>query len=609
MRTLSEAKGVVHSPPEVLEPHLLDLPDAVLDLLPVAVYVCGRDGQIVRYNREAAQLWGRSPKLGDPAERFCGSHRMYRPDGSVLGHAEGPMAEVLRTGVPVRDQEVTIERPDGSRAIALASIDAIRDARGAVAGAVNCLRDITERRRAEAELRANERRWHQVLQALPAAVYTTDTAGRITFYNEAAAHLWGDRPRLGESEWCGSSRLYWPDGSPMPHDTCPMAVALKEGRTIRGAEAIAERPDGTRVPFLAYPTPLRSESGALLGAVNMLVEVTERKRAEEVAALLAAIVESSDDAIASKNLDGIVSSWNRGAERLFGYASEEMIGRPITILIPPDRQSEEADILQRLRRGERVDHYETIRRRKDGGLVEISLTVSPVKDAEGRIIGASKIARDITERRRSEEARNLLLREMSHRVRNLFALASSVVTLSARFASTPQAMAQAARERLGALARAHDLTLPDLAKGQETIETATTLPALLQAIVAPYDASESDGGRRLKSSGPEVPVHESAVTSLALLLNEFAANSAKYGALSSPTGRVEVDWSVANEELRLLWKEQGGPPLDRPPESEGFGSQLIRATVNGQLGGELARDWRREGLAMRLSVPLASLTA
>ena len=120
-----------------------------------------------------------------------------------------------------------------------------------------------------------------VLEVLPAAVYTTDAAGRITFYNQAAADLWGHRPELGKSEWCGSWRLYWPDGRPMPHDACPMALALKENRAIHDGEAIAERPDGTRVPFLASPTPLHDASGAVIGAVNMLVDVTQRKRSEE----------------------------------------------------------------------------------------------------------------------------------------------------------------------------------------------------------------------------------------------------------------------------------------------------------------------------------------
>ncbi|WP_048708029.1 sensor histidine kinase [Microvirga massiliensis] len=120
-----------------------------------------------------------------------------------------------------------------------------------------------------------------ILEALPAAVYTTDAAGRITFYNQAAVDLWGCRPEIGKSEWCGSWRLYWPDGRPMPHDECPMAIALKEDRAIHDGEAIAERPDGTRVPFLASPTPLHDASGAVIGAVNMLVDVTQRKRSEE----------------------------------------------------------------------------------------------------------------------------------------------------------------------------------------------------------------------------------------------------------------------------------------------------------------------------------------
>lgn len=134
--------------------------------------------------------------------------------------------------------------------------------------------------------RARDRRFRQLLDALPAAVYTTDAAGRITFYNEAAAELWGCRPELGKSEWCGSWRLFWPDGTPLPHDQCPMAVALKENRAIRGAEAIAERPDGIRVPFIPFPTPLHDPSGTLVGAVNMLVDITGRKRAEDQQALL-----------------------------------------------------------------------------------------------------------------------------------------------------------------------------------------------------------------------------------------------------------------------------------------------------------------------------------
>lgn len=145
---------------------------------------------------------------------------------------------------------------------------------------------ITDTLRAQATLRERERRFRELLDALPAAVYTTDAAGRITYFNEAAADLWGHRPALGSSEWCGSWKLFWPDGTPLPHAECPMAIALTEDRAVRGMEAIAERPDGTRVPFLPYPTPLHDRSGKLIGAVNMLVDITERKRAEDQQALL-----------------------------------------------------------------------------------------------------------------------------------------------------------------------------------------------------------------------------------------------------------------------------------------------------------------------------------
>lgn len=145
---------------------------------------------------------------------------------------------------------------------------------------------ISDSLRPQTTLRERERRFRELLGALPAAVYTTDAAGRITYYNDAAAELWGHRPPLGTSEWCGSWKLYWPDGTPLAHNECPMAIALKENRSVRGMEAAAERPDGTRVPFIPYPTPIHDEAGRLVGAVNMLIDITDRKRAEEQQALL-----------------------------------------------------------------------------------------------------------------------------------------------------------------------------------------------------------------------------------------------------------------------------------------------------------------------------------
>lgn len=274
-----------------------------------------------------------------------------------------------------------------------------------------------------------EHLYRQVVESLPAAVYMCDPAGRVTLFNRAAAELWGREPELGKDLWCGSWRIYRPDGTALPIDECPMAVAIREGRAVRGERIVIERPDGTRRHVLPHPEPMFDETGLLVGAVNMLVDVTEHEHAEaalrEGEARLAAIVDSSDDAIVSKTLDGIITSWNRGAEHIFGYTPDEAIGQHISLIIPEDRFEEERDVLARLRAGERVDHFETERQAKDGHRIDISLTVSPIKDQSGRIVGASKVARDISERKRIEAAlrdasrhKDEFLAMLSHELRN-----------------------------------------------------------------------------------------------------------------------------------------------------------------------------------------------
>ena len=259
-----------------------------------------------------------------------------------------------------------------------------------------------ELQRSSDQIQEREARYQQLIKNLPVAVYTTDTKGLITLYNEAAVKLWGRTVEIGKDMWCGSYKIFRPDGRPLPLDECPMAITLREGRAVRGQEIIVERPDGTRRNVLPYPDPIRDGSGRIIGATNMLLDITETKRAEAGLRQLAAIVESSEDAIISKNLNSIITSWNQGAKRLFGYEAEEVIGRSITILMPPDRWNEEPQILDRIRRGERMEHYETIRQRKDGTLIEISLTVSPIRDAEGKVVGVSKIVRDITAQKKVE---------------------------------------------------------------------------------------------------------------------------------------------------------------------------------------------------------------
>jgi PAS domain S-box-containing protein len=319
-------------------------------------------------------------------------------------------------------------------------------------------------------------------------------------------------------------------------------------------------------------------------------DITQRKHIE--AALVASekhlrwhasIVESSHDAIVSKDLNGIISSWNKGAERIFGFTSTEAIGQPITIVIPDDRLFEEIEILTRIRRGERIEHFETIRRRKDGTLFPISLSVSPVKDANGEILGASKIARDISEQRRNQETIIALAREAEHRSRNLLASVLAAVKLSR--AETIEELKDAIEGRIQALANVHSLFA-------ETHWAGADLKAIAERELAPYN-SEQWG--RICLTGSEVVLSPDVAQALAVTLHELATNAAKYGALSRVEGIIDIQWSMdAGDQLKLTWRESGGPPV-QPPTAKGFGSRVIHGLI-AQLNGSVDFDWRPKGL-------------
>jgi PAS domain S-box-containing protein len=307
---------------------------------------------------------------------------------------------------------------------------------------------------------------------------------------------------------------------------------------------------------------------------------------------IASVVESSDDAIVSKDLNGVITSWNKGAERLFGYPAEEVIGKPITILIPLDRRDEEPAILERIRRGERVEHYETVRMRKDGNRVDISLAISPVKNAEGKIIGASKIARDITERKRNEAQIAILAREAEHRAKNVLATVQATVRLSN--SDTPEGLKHAIEGRIQALANVHRLFV-------ETRWTGAELHSLVKEELAGYCR---DGEGRARIDGPNLVMRPEIAQAVAVALHELATNAAKHGALSVAGGHVQVEWSrVSDGGLVLRWTETGGPPV-KPPTRRGFGTRVMDNMIRGQLKGEMRFDWRAEGLACEIVLPV-----
>jgi PAS domain S-box-containing protein len=231
------------------------------------------NGVIITWNRGAERLFGytAAEAVGRPITLIIPPDRLAE-EPKILAR--------IRRGELVDHFETVRRRKDGTLVDISLTISPVRDAFGRVVGASKIARDITERKEVEANLQEHERHLRELLAAIPAAIYTTDAQGKITYYNEEAVELAGRRPRIGSDEWCVTWKLFRPDGTPMPHDECPMAVVLKEGRAIRNAEAIAERPDGTRVPFIPYPTPLRDANGKVVGAINMLVDVSERKQAE-----------------------------------------------------------------------------------------------------------------------------------------------------------------------------------------------------------------------------------------------------------------------------------------------------------------------------------------
>lgn len=706
--------------------------DSVLEILPVAVYVCDADGVVVQYNQRAAELWGRVPEPGDTAQRFCGSHKLIF-NGREIRHDETPMADVLRSGVPVRDAEVVLERPNGTRIWAMVHIDPIRDERGAIIGAINCfhdiserklaeeklreqeqrfaatfehatigiaeidaegrrlrvneaacriaggtrdeligqtifgaqdrenyqsdleqfqrlvagkidqyvserryikkngeaiwvsamcsavrdcdgrflyavrvfddvteskqiadalaeneqrlaatyeqatigiseadaegrllrvneascrltgftreellargpffeqmrpedveaerdlyrrqvsgeierytiekkirrkdgaeifvsvmsssvrdrdgkfryavrvIQDITERKRVEERLRESERRLRELLEGLPAAVYTTDAAGRITFFNQAAVEFSGRKPTLGSDEWCVSWKLYWPDGTPMSHDECPMAVALREGRAIRDTEAIAERPDGTRIPFIPYPTPLFDENGKVAGAINMLVDITDRKKAEL--------------------------------------------------------------------------HQKT------------------------------------------------LIDELNHRVKNTLATVQSLARQTARGATSPKVFQERLQGRLIALSEGHD----QLTRGNWE---QADLHEILTAALSPHREEASD---RVAISGEPVKLTPRAALTLTMVFHELITNAAKYGALSQSSGRLGIDWTLQREgdrrELALVWQERGGPPVEKPARRS-FGIKMVERSIPSELGGKAALQFEPAGVRCELRFPLAEI--
>jgi PAS domain S-box-containing protein len=409
--------------------------------------------------------------------------------------------------------------------------------------------------------------------------------GPIEFWNAGAERLYGFA--RGQAVGRSSHALLQ---TKFPIDFADLRSQLRDRRNWLG-ELHHTCKDGSKV---VVESRMQLFNDSLVLEANR--DITKRieievslRESEQRLRWLASIVESSDDAIVSKNLDGIITSWNTGAEHVFGYSASEAIGQPITLVIPENRQSEEREILTRIRRGERIDHFETVRQRKHGSLIFVSLTVSPVKDANGKIVGASKIARDITEQKRNQELITTLAREAEHRSKNLLANTLAAVNLSQ--SSSPEGLKQTIAGRIQALANVCSLFVATRWIGAE-------LSAIATQELAPFSEV---GGKRVFIDGPQILLEPDAAQAIAVTLHELATNAAKYGALSTPKGQVCLEWShAADGELRLGWTETGGPPVQEPTR-KGVGGRIIEGMIT-QLKGKARFDWRKDGLVCEITL-------
>jgi PAS domain S-box-containing protein len=325
-------------------------------------------------------------------------------------------------------------------------------------------------------------------------------------------------------------------------------------------------------------------------------DITERKEAELRNAQLAAIVASSIDAIVSIDFDDRIMTWNLGAEQLFGYPMEEVLGGPATIVVPPELVEERAQIMRRLAAGETIE-YRTMRRKKDGQLINVWIRGAPVRSASGALAGGSLIIRDVTAQHQHEQHVRFLMRELTHRSKNLLAVIQAMARQTLSHLTTPEDFIQRFSERLSGLAGSHDLLSSDDWSGASLVE-------LIRSQLQHYGDLF---GRRILLEGPDLFLRPEAAQNIGIALHELSTNAAKFGALSLPEGKVTVAWSLADDQhgerrLTLAWKETGGPPVELP-HHKGFGHMVMDRITGPALGGNSQVHFAPEGVSWLLDVP------
>ena len=354
----------------------------------------------------------------------------------------------------------------------------------------------------------------------------------------------------------------------------------------------------TGATFLMRIRPYRTLNGVVDGVVITFVDISEQKSHQETLGRLAAIVESSEDAIVGHSLDGIITTWNRGAEKIFGYPASEVTGKLLSILLPQGESDKMPGVLERVKRGEAVRSFEISCAGKDGKSIHISLTVSPVRDSEHNIAAASTVARDVSERVQAERHRALLMDELDHRVRNTLTIVLAIAKQTANNSATIAEFSEAFQARLFALAQTHKILTQGHWEG-------ASLREILAAELSPFGRDAENP--RFSLDGEDIRLTPLQAVALGMAFHELATNAAKYGAFSTPAGRLNISWDIekvaAETGLRLKWVESGGPPVNQPVR-RGFGTDLLEFAVPHDTGGEVTLDYAPKGVRCTFFLPV-----
>jgi len=483
--------------------------------------------------------------------------------------------------VAAKDRQFYIERFGYPETVSFdISYSPVSDQDGVVRGVFCIVNETTERVKADAALRESEERLRAIFAQSAAGIALGDLTGKLISVNDHFCQIVA-RP---SEELIGMRMQDLTFADDLPENRRLFKNMVDTGESFEIEKRYIRGDDGL-VWVSNSVSAIRDEHGKISQAVAISIDIGERRHAQEVERHLASMIASSNDAILGIDLDMTITSWNAAAEKLYGYSREEAIGQTVMMLVPEERKEEEPTILRQIKSGHIVEPYETQRLRKDGRLVEVLLSVSPIRDANRRIIGASKTTHDITSRKDAERLKSILVNELHHRVKNILATVIAIARQTIGRDKANREDIEAFERRLGSLSRAQDLLIHG--EGQYA-----DLNAVVEQATAPYPAEA------FQISGPSLPLPPKAVVSLSLALHELATNAAKYGALSVPEGRVNLSWHyepINNGRLQIIWEEQGGPEVT-PPERKGFGSTLIERLLSAELRGQAKVSYEKSGV-------------